>query len=176
MRNFISKYGKGIRNPLILPNQNSIKLFLDNMITFEGCHIIYNKLNSIYQEINLIEHYQIFSFDRKKDDVFIAFDEQKKIYTPPYGYLFKIDKLIENGLIQESSQTPLKETIDYYNLKTKSKISNNNLLENIFAGSFGTSQPLINFPKDLIEQKFHSGETIITKSIYQRIVNEISQI
>jgi hypothetical protein len=169
----ISHYGKSIDNPLILQSFDAITPFLNNLITQEGYHIMYNKLIDINTGTIPIYHFQVFSFKGKFDEIFISINNQETKFIPPHGYHLELDKLTKFDFTDQSIHLTNNENNNFFNSHKGLVFYKINVLEIIFSTSFGTLKTITNFPKDLIDQKILTGDIILSKAFYRRIVKQL---
>ena len=87
--NEIEKYGRCIQQPVKLNSIPASIIFMNNLVTKLGNHIIYHRIGSKHG-INgeIVDHYEIMTTANQYDDIFICAYHDQSEWIPPYGYLF----------------------------------------------------------------------------------------
>ncbi|GEM_PF-1742766 len=84
-------YGRTPDNPIQLNSVVASRLFLDNLVSAKGYHIIYHRLGSfqVLGDGPIIDHYEVMSSDNHYDDFYINIYNDTNEWIPPDGYLFE---------------------------------------------------------------------------------------
>jgi hypothetical protein len=67
------------------------RLFLDNLVSANGYHILYHRKGSFQLRGDgpIIDHYEIMSSDNHYDDFYVNIYNETNQWIPPEGYLFE---------------------------------------------------------------------------------------
>ena len=86
-------FGKSHDNPIQLNSIVASRLFLDNLVSTCGNHIIYHRPSSFTRRSDgtIIDHYEIMCSDNHYDDFYINIYNETNQWVPPAGYLFEYE-------------------------------------------------------------------------------------
>lgn len=163
------KYGKCLENPVNLNSIPASVIFLNNLVTVQGYHIIYHRLGSVYyNEIN-IDHYEIMTSENLYDDIYINIYNEISNWTPPEGYLFESfpESMFRQLEDREYPETPGElDIIDFdekyvfndpfqigFDMEDISgSLKSLPPLERVILSSYGTNGWVKNFPHSMIRE------------------------
>ena len=164
--NFTPEYGKSLERPIQLNSIPASMIFLNNLVTEEGLHLIYHRIGSIPIEKSMIDHYEIIVSNNKYDDFFIQIYNERSNWIPPSGYLFgTYPEDMNYQLMLRENITALDEediiTFDeeyIFHIKLSDDLDESlgitvskSPLERILLFSCGNGSRLKNFPFELID-------------------------
>ena len=164
-----TKYGKCLENPVNLNSIPASVIFLNNLVTVQGYHILYHRLGSVYHnEIN-IDHYEIMTGDNLFDDIYINTYNETSNWIPPEGFLFETfsesmclqleereypEILGENDIIEFDKKyvfnDPAPIEFDMEDISDSHKSLPP--LERVLLSSYGTNRWVENFPHSIIQE------------------------
>ena len=164
--NSTQEYGRSLENPIQLNSIPASMIFLNNLVTKEGLHLVYHRYGSFPFMGNIVDHYEVMASNNKYDDFFINVYNENSVWIPPVGCLF--ETWPEDMYIQLISHENLSEFDDEDIITFDNKyifkddvpdelekvLEQNQLLpplERALLSSFGTNSFLENFPYDLID-------------------------
>ena len=86
-------FGKSPDNPIQLNSIVASRLFLNNLVSAIGYHIIYHRRGSFHVQGNgpIIDQYEIMSSDNHYEDFYISIYNETNQWIPPAGYLFEYE-------------------------------------------------------------------------------------
>jgi len=166
LMNSTPEYGRCLDNPIQLNSIPGSIIFLNNLVTEEGLHLLYHRYGSIPFMGNSIDHYEVMASNNKYDDFFINVYNENSVWIPPVGYLFEAwpedmcEQLISRENIFELDEEDIIGFDDKYIFQDhvpddlEKVLEQNQLLpplERALLSSFGTNSFLENFPYDLID-------------------------
>lgn len=104
-------YGRSRENPIRLNSIPASIIFLDNLVTEMGYHIVYQRLGSeLSKNSSIVDHYEIMTSDNRYDDIYFTVHNTRSTWIPPKGYLFdKPCKLMSEQLLKREGLKSLDE-------------------------------------------------------------------
>lgn len=166
-----STYGRNIEEPVKLNSIPASIIFLNNLVSVNGYHIIYHRIGSKRsQDDRITDHYEIMTTDNIYDDIFIDVYNDRSEWVPPEGYFFEkmpdmmcyelmnrenLEKLDEEDEIAFSDEylLPMMDA----DLNFEDLIENNRklpALEKVIFDSLGTNSFTADFPVSLLREYF----------------------
>ena len=159
------KYGKHTEAPIMLNSITASRLYLNNLVTDKGLHILYHRIGSMFAGEHPVDHYEIMSSDNLYEDLYISIYNDTNKWIPPMGYFFESSLEYAWDNLTEYQQSEINETeieIDekyiYQDKGTDDqdeelkKVKMLPDLEIYLDESFGTNGYVENFPYPLIEE------------------------
>jgi hypothetical protein len=165
------KYGKCPENPINLNSITASRVFLVNLLTSSGFHILYHRMGSLLSGKFPVDHYEIMSSGNEYDDLYINIYNETNAWIPPDGYLF--DSRLEICLfylseyeLSEINETEIEVNDRYLFQKEwhddpEALVERANMvppLEIFLEESFGRTGRVNNFPYPLIDELLHDHE------------------
>ena len=176
-------YGKCLENPILLNSIPSSRLYLDNLLTESGCHLVYHRLQSCDYNGQMIDHYEIMTTENKYDDIHINIYNAANSWIPPLGYFFdegiRFFQYAMSEYEQEEINEPDINVEDQYILPEQEteelidQMVNNATLEVFLEENLGTTSRVKNFPFPLIEEMLE--EKVLPEGLCQSILKAIKQ-
>lgn len=161
------EYGKSIKNPVLLNSIPASIIFLNNLVTVEGLHILFHRYESNPSPKGMIDNYEIMVSDNRYDDIFISIHNDLSTWRPPAGYLFESSpeemckQLMHRqnlNILDEVDVISFDEKYFFYQklpVKPEDLLAESRKLpplETILPNSTGTNSRVRNFPSDLIKE------------------------
>jgi hypothetical protein len=86
-------FGQSPDNPIQLNSIVASRLFLDNLVSRNGNHILYHRRGSfqLKEDGPILDHYEVMSSDNRYDDFYINIYNETNEWIPPDGYLFEYE-------------------------------------------------------------------------------------
>jgi len=86
-------FGQSPDNPIQLNSIVASRLFLDNLVSRKGHHILYHRRGSFQLKGDgpIIDQYEVMSSDNRYDDFYINIYNETNEWIPPDGYLFEYE-------------------------------------------------------------------------------------
>jgi len=163
------EYGKCLENPVNLNSIPASVIFLNNLVTVQGYHIIYHRLGSVYHNDINIDHYEIMTSFNRYDDIYINIYNEISNWTPPEGFLFETfpesmcrqledreypEILGEEDIIEFDEKyvfnDPTPIGFDIEDISESLKLLSP--LERVMLSSYGTNGWVENFPHSMIRE------------------------
>ena len=83
-------YGRHPENPIELNSVPASLIFMDNLVTEQGYHILYHRPESLsFNGKNPVDRYEIMTSDNRYEDLFINIYNDRSNWVPPDGFLFE---------------------------------------------------------------------------------------
>ncbi len=180
-------FGKTLENSIKMRSINASLAFLNNLVSENGNHFIYHRLQSMFRK-HPIDCYEIYTSDGKYDQIYIDVYHPHNEMIPPYGYLFEYNSF---EFIEEDYNTGITFNdsceIDNQYVYTSAnagqdfsfeKLNNVPLLEKYIDGSVGVNCKVKNFPDDLIKEVVSNSFLYLCKpdpNIIESILKEVTR-
>jgi hypothetical protein len=179
-------YGKCVENPVVLNSIPASIIFLNNLVTDKGYHIVYHRQGSVsWANDQIIDHYEVMSTDNCFADLYISIYSESSLWIPPPGYLFAAlpeimcSQLMEREELEELDEEDIVDFDEKYvfidpmpdDFEFDDLVESNKLLpplERFVFDSFGTNQRTENFPYNLIHDHF--------RNVYQYSSEDIEKL
>jgi hypothetical protein len=179
-------YGKTLENPIKLRSIKASLAFLNNIVTENGNHIIFHRLQSTFND-HPIDCYEIYTSDGKYDLIYFDIYNSANEMIPPSGYFFTSDRIefLEMDYNLDISFVDTYEIEKEYVYTTKkeeplkNRYSKIPLLDKYLIQSTGVNYKLNDFPRELITEIVEESILYMLnpqKKSIDTIVNEIIQI
>ena len=86
-------YSRTPDNPIQLNSIVASRLFLDNLISCKGYHILYHRRGSFHLRSDgpIIDQYEVMCSDNHYEDFYINIYNESNQWLPPNGYLFEYE-------------------------------------------------------------------------------------
>lgn len=159
------KYGKHPETPIKLNSITASRVYLNNLVTEKGLHILYHRTGSMLTGEHPVDHYEIMSSDNQYDDLYISIYNDTNEWIPPKGYYFESGLEYAWDNLTEYQQSEINEAeieidekyiyLDKFadNLDEElEKVKMMPALEIYLDDSYGTNSWVKNFPYPLIEE------------------------
>lgn len=161
-------YGKCPENPVNLNSVSASVIFLNNLVTEKGYHLVYHRKGTIAgPDHKLVDHYEIMTSENIYDDIYINIYHERSKWIPPHGYLFEemsvgmnfqlmehadVDQLDEEDTIEFDDQYLFTEAMQYFGEEASliRNLESMPMLERVFFNSFGTNLYVEDFPTPLL--------------------------
>ena len=163
-------YGKCIENPVNLNSIPASMIFLKNLVTDKGLHIVFHRTGSkMNSDQKHIDQYEIMSTDGHYEDIYINIYNELSTWIPPTGFLFEslpdmmCDQLMKRENLEKLDEEDLINFDDKYvftspgPVELEAQIESNKalpLLERGMLESYGTNTNVEGFPFTLIAKYF----------------------
>ena len=161
----IMQYAKHPETPIKLNSITASRLYLNNLVTHKGLHILYHRIGSMFTGEHPVDHYEIMSSDNLYEDLYISIYNDTNEWIPTKGYLFDsgLEFIWDNLTEYQQSEInePEIEIDKKYMFQDKGtddldeelkKVKMLPALEIYLDESFGTNGCVKNFPYPLIEE------------------------
>jgi hypothetical protein len=104
-------YGKTPDNPIQLNSIVAARLFLDNVISYKGYHIIYHRRGSFHVQGDgpILDHYEVMCSDSHYEDFYINIYNETNDWIPPNGYFFEYELVDISFFLTDSEMSELNE-------------------------------------------------------------------
>ena len=104
-------FGKSPDNPIQLNSIVASRLFLNNLVSAVGYHIIYHRRGSFHVQGDgpIIDQYEIMSSDNHYEDFYVNIYNETNQWIPPEGYLFEYELIDINFFLTDYELSELGE-------------------------------------------------------------------
>lgn len=148
----MKNYGFSETNPIKLKCSESALVMLDNIVTSMGFHILYHFTDYFVTGDSIIEKFEIFSEDKDLQTLYFEITNNKNIWIPPSGFLFKDEYIIAEDFIYHGLDYYYKEEQDYEKTVTEFEMLEETYFELFVFENVGVNYKSQNFPYSMYQK------------------------
>jgi len=168
------EYGKTIDFPVKLSGIDNNLMFLENLITVDGYHILFHRDGSMRHNGKVIDRYLILACDGRYEELYFDVYNEENVFIPPSGFLFESEVNFYHLDVDEKYFGRFDIPDDQNELAEY--IKKLPFLERYISRSYGTNMKLRPFPDQLIKEMIEEGEIIGRGDVYKELMSHINQI